>query len=327
MMAKKGTVPNYELIHDGGGTHINTFTYKVTCDELTATGTGRCKKDAKHEAANAMLTTIAAHRNYPQLPASPAKSPVSTPLPDPLPVSPRLPANVPFVNTIGALQDLCAENNLQEPEYFPVSDLGPPHARVFTIRCVVSNFTETGVGKTKKQAKHDAAKKMADRINNIIMDKLKDISMESSSQNNDRPDKKLNEIAESKYCVVRKLISSRKINLGVKLTEYHTIMRDNLDADLRCKILEELHNLIPDHLTLITDELITKKLSELQNLLSEANISFILQDLQLTDSNESSMMIQLDTCPPITQIGIGKTEAEAIFKALSHIISTLKLLL
>lgn len=104
IMVKKGTVPKYELIHDGGGTHINTFTYEVTCDGLRATGTGRCKKDAKHEAANAMLTTIAVHRNYPQLPASPATSPVRTPLPDPLPVSPRISANVPFINAIGALQ-------------------------------------------------------------------------------------------------------------------------------------------------------------------------------------------------------------------------------
>lgn len=103
MMVKQGMIPDYELIHDGGGRHLNTFTYQVTCDGLTAIGTGRCKKDAKHEAAKAMLTEIAAHKNYPQLPAatmpeSPSKSPFhSTP--------PKIRApNAPFFNAIGELQ-------------------------------------------------------------------------------------------------------------------------------------------------------------------------------------------------------------------------------
>lgn len=104
MMVKKQTVPNYELIHNGGGTHINVFTYQVSCDGLTATGTGRSKKDAKHEAAQAMLKAIAAHRGYPQLPASPAQSPLRTPLPPTVPEVQRIPPNVPFVNAIGALQ-------------------------------------------------------------------------------------------------------------------------------------------------------------------------------------------------------------------------------
>ncbi|XP_025154807.1 interferon-inducible double-stranded RNA-dependent protein kinase activator A homolog B isoform X2 [Harpegnathos saltator] len=323
MMVKKGSVPNYELIHDGGGTHINTFTYKVTCDGFTATGTGRCKKDAKHEAANAMLTTIATHRNYPQLPASPATSPVRTPMPDSLPMSPRMPANIPFVNTIGALQDLCAENNLQEPEYVPVSDVGPPHARVFTIRCVVSNFSEDGVGTTKKQAKHDAAKKMVDKINSLVNGKLKSLSIENDPENN-KDFELSSEFAKSKYCILKKL--TRKTNLGIRLTEYHTVTRDNLDTDLRHKILEELCNLIPSDFSQVTDELLLEKLSKLGNLLSEVNIALILQDARFIDTRNYTKIMQLDTCPPIIQIGIGKTEAEATFKALSYMISTLKLL-
>lgn len=104
MMVKNLSIPAYELIHDGGGSHINTFTYRVTCDGLTATGTGRSKKDAKHEAAKAMLETIAEHRGYLQLPASPAQSPVRTPLPPVVPEVQRIPPDVPFVNAVGALQ-------------------------------------------------------------------------------------------------------------------------------------------------------------------------------------------------------------------------------
>lgn len=104
MMVKMQMIPNYELIHDGGGTHMNTFTYRVTCEGLIATGTGRSKKDAKHEAAKAMLEKIAVHRAYPQLPASPLQSPVKQSTPSSVPASPRIPPNEPFVNAIGALQ-------------------------------------------------------------------------------------------------------------------------------------------------------------------------------------------------------------------------------
>lgn len=213
---------------------------------------------------------------------------------------------------------------MQEPEYKPVSDVGPPHARVFTIRCVVSNFTEDGVGTTKKQAKHDAAKKMVERINSIIMNKLKVLNLESNSQNNDEDIKLMNKIAKSKYCALSKF-TQKKVNLGVKLTEYHTITRDSMDADICCKILEELCNLIPSNSQQITDELVVEKLSKLESLLAEANISMILQDAQL-ESNNYSTILQLDTCPPITQIGMGKSEADAAFKAMSYMISTLKLL-
>jgi len=105
MMVKQGMVPDYELIHNGGGRHVNTFTYRVICDGLTAIGSGRCKKEAKHEAAKAMLTEIIKHRNYPQLPAAstPAVSPARSPFHS-APLPPKIPANVPFFNAIGELQ-------------------------------------------------------------------------------------------------------------------------------------------------------------------------------------------------------------------------------
>lgn len=193
----------------------------------------------------------------------------------------------------------------------------------------MSNFTEDGVGTTKKQAKHVAAKKMVDKINNLIMDKLKNLTVDSNFQGSESDEdiKLSNEIVKSKYCTLRKFTAPRKINLGVKLAEYHTIMKDNLDVVLRCKILEELCNLIPSDVKLITDEVIIEKFSKLENLLSEVNIAIIMQDVQFLDSDDYSKILQLDTCPPITQIGIGKTEPEAAFKALSYMISTLKLLL
>lgn len=100
MMVRKSMTPEYELIHDGGGTHDNTFTYRVTCDGQFAIGTGRCKKDAKHTAAKNMLDLIATKQNLPQLPSINCGSPVRKPSE---PVFHESPTNT-FSNAVGELQ-------------------------------------------------------------------------------------------------------------------------------------------------------------------------------------------------------------------------------
>lgn len=216
MMVKKQIVPDYELVHDGGGTHINTFTYKVTCDGLSANGTGRSKKDAKHEAAKAMLEAIAVDKGYPQLTATPTQSPVRTPLPPTIPESEKLPPNVPFVNAIGVLQDVCVENKLNEPEYVLISDIGPPHAKIFTIQCIVATFKEVGVAKTKKQAKQDAAKKMLHKITDLVAD-IKDKDLCSLEINEKK--RKIEQANILKSYI--SLSTAKKVNLGFKLSDYH----------------------------------------------------------------------------------------------------------
>lgn len=104
MAVKKSTIPTYNLTYDGGGTHDNTFIYKVDFDGLSAEGKGRCKKDAKHAAATNLLKAIADRNGLLQLPATPADSPVRTPLPKPMPTPHVLPPEESFVNAIGVLQ-------------------------------------------------------------------------------------------------------------------------------------------------------------------------------------------------------------------------------
>lgn len=114
MMLKQNTVPNFELTENGSGTHQNIFTYVVVCNGIRATGSGRCKKDAKHEAASAMLKKIAERCSFPQLPASPNDSPVRTPLPMKLPALPKSPFNVPFRNFVG---ELTVSKNINSKNY------------------------------------------------------------------------------------------------------------------------------------------------------------------------------------------------------------------
>jgi len=335
MMVKQGMIPDYELIHDGGGRHVNTFTYRVTCDGLSANGTGRCKKDAKHEAAKAMLTEIAAHRNYPQLPAAstPATSPSRSPFHTAAPLPAKTPANVPFFNAVGELQELCVDNSLQEPEYILIRDVGPPHARIFTIRCKVSSFEEDGTATTKKQAKHDAAKRMVEKIralmtnsNDYHKEKDKDDSSNLSITTIDT--ELMNKNAEEYYRTYSKV--TRKINLGIKLAEYHVHWKDSLEEEKRDKILEQLKHVFPDEFfneEFIIDGSVMEKLTKLETMLSEVDVTINIKDIPTDNDCMIMKAVELNTCPLLVQIGMGRDNVEATWRALVQIIKSIKLLL
>ncbi|KOC62095.1 Interferon-inducible double stranded RNA-dependent protein kinase activator A [Habropoda laboriosa] len=317
MMVKEHIVPKYELVHDGGGTHMNTFIYRVTCGSMYANGTGRSKKDAKHEAAKALLEIIVANRNYPQLPASPAQSPVRTPLPATVPEVERIPPNVPFVNAVGVLQTLCVENDLEEPKYELISDVGPPHAKVFTIQCKVATFQEVGIGKTKKQAKKEAAKKLLDKLTDIIPD-LNEMQSETEPIMLDSG----NEYLE----VIKKYTAIKKVKLGVKLSEYHTEMRTNINDEKRKDLIEKLTSLVQESYT-ISEECVKDLSDKFENILSIIDSSMSIVLLQSISSNIYSVAVKLNSTPDIVEIAVGDSKTGATFHALMKIINTMLQLL
>ncbi|XP_078046748.1 interferon-inducible double-stranded RNA-dependent protein kinase activator A [Augochlora pura] len=321
MMVKQQTVPDYQLIHDGGGTHMNTFTYQVSCDGLSATGTGRSKKDAKHEAAKAMLEAIATHRGYLQLPAPTSQSPLRTPLPPVIPETERLPPNVPFVNAVGALKELCLENSLQEPVYVQVSDVGPPHRKVFTFLCNVANFKETGVARTKKQAKQEAAKKMLHKITDLVADL--NVTEFTNADNEEEMDP-TTETAKSLYPTLSRLPNIKKMNLGYKISEYHIKVKDSITSALREEFITNLETLVPQDHTNITPEFVEEFKLSLQNFFATVNLEF--NTIFIESLNEDSYMaaVKINTSPDIVQIASGDTKETATFYALLKIINTLK---
>ncbi|XP_051156086.1 interferon-inducible double-stranded RNA-dependent protein kinase activator A homolog [Leptopilina boulardi] len=326
MMMKEKCVPNYELIFDGGGTHDNTFTYQVTCDGFMAIGTGRCKKDAKHEAAKEMLEKIAAHRAYPQLQESPAPSPARRPLLTETTVSPKRPSNLPFLNAIGALAQLCVDNNLQQPEYKEVDDVGPPHARVFTISCIVSSFQEEGIATTKKQAKHEAARKMLEKIQ-IVVEDLRD-SGEIDIRCDDAKllETNANELALEKYSTLTKL-PQKKINLGVKLDDYHRHLKKSYDEETRCEILKELKSL--DELIKtcncdVTEEFVNELKVKFIEFLKPLYLTYCSVELDTNSKTEYAVAVEISTNPDIVGIGIAdftyKAERNAIYQIINNLI-------
>ncbi|XP_071856017.1 protein Loquacious [Bombus fervidus] len=320
IMAKNLATPNYELIHDGGGTHINTFTYRVSCEGLTATGVGRSKKDAKHEAAKAMLEAIVAHRGYLQLPASPAQSSVRTPLPPTIPEVKRTPPDEPFINAVGALQDLCIENNLQEPKYNQINEVGPPHAKIFSIQCTVTTFKETGIARTKKQAKQEAAKKMLDKINELTSG----LNTGTNKESDERKD--YSQIAKARYPALSRLPTSRKINLGVKISEYHIQFKNLFDTEMQKELTSKLASIIPQNENHISEDIVEDLLDKFREILAITGLDITTSVFpSVTDMFVVTMRI--DMSPSIVEFAIGDTKAAAQMYTLTKLIKTLILLL
>jgi RISC-loading complex subunit TARBP2 len=105
---------------------------------LPAIGSGRSKKEAKHDAAKCILTRL----NQPGI--------SSAPEPDPEEMLHVMDIDSPYKdmlqeNAVGALQELCMTHEIQIPEYKVIGDEGPPHAKQFTVMCQVSRLEESGL--------------------------------------------------------------------------------------------------------------------------------------------------------------------------------------
>lgn len=64
LMVKLKCTPEFNLARQSGGTHDPIFEYVVTANNVKATGHGRSKKDAKHDAAKNVLKRLAEIGNY-----------------------------------------------------------------------------------------------------------------------------------------------------------------------------------------------------------------------------------------------------------------------
>merc|ERR1719471_2729455 len=151
----RGITPQYRVVQAEGASHAPTFSFQVILGDLTATGSGSSKKQAKHAAARAMLDKLDG-----RVPAQDGQ----TPLP---PVTDT--ANGPQApgNTVGALQELCVKHGYPMPTYDLGAVGGQPHMRNFTIMCCVGKMRESGTGGSKKDAKREAAQKMIDKLKSM----------------------------------------------------------------------------------------------------------------------------------------------------------------
>lgn len=160
VLTRRGTQPKYELVQIEGAIHEPTFRYRVTVGNAVSMGTGRSKKEAKHVAAKCLLDKLVGNTD----------GMIKTPIPVHIPTGARNDDQNP--NPIGQLQELCMSRRWPPPTYTTETEEGLPHERLFTVVCTIFKQKETGVGKSKKIAKRQAASKM--------WLKMKDLPMEVS---------------------------------------------------------------------------------------------------------------------------------------------------
>ncbi|XP_055387268.1 interferon-inducible double-stranded RNA-dependent protein kinase activator A homolog [Condylostylus longicornis] len=82
-------------------------------------------------------------------------------------------------NPIGLLQEMCVAKRFLLPNYEIVEEKGLPHCKEFTVVCILGKYRVTGFGYRKKDAKHNAAFNMIQRLKEIsesvkgVIDKIK----------------------------------------------------------------------------------------------------------------------------------------------------------
>lgn len=225
------------------------------------------------------------------------------------------------------LQDLCVENNLQEPEYVQISDVGPPHAKIFTIECRVAAFKEVGVSRTKKQAKQDAAKKMVDKINDLVAD-MKDTDLpDSGDEESMKEETRCNDIAKSRYLTLSRLPTTKKLNLGFKVSEYHLKIKNSFSSEAREQMVEKLQSLLPPDHSDISKEFVEYLSSEFKDFLSKIDLDISSMSLESKTLDSYIIVMRINTVLDIVQVGLGKTKMEAEYYTLLKLINSMIFLL
>lgn len=142
--------PYYELISDGTDAN-KTFMYKVTAFEESAVGSGRSKKDSKHEAAVNLINKLKLLPKFK----------------DDLVIVPDIQRCQVDADAVGSLLDICIQRNLPMAHFEIIQATGAAHSPDFTIECRVSSIIRRGTFSTKKGAKQIAAQEVLKVIQSV----------------------------------------------------------------------------------------------------------------------------------------------------------------
>ena len=150
-----------------GPAHCKLFSMKVTMGTQEATGSGRSKKIAKQVAAQSLLTKInemstaqqgeAGQEYGPQLPQGNQTQHHAL-------LGNTETSKVATENPVSKLQHITTKHNLGPPEYQVVNEDGAHALQRFDIKVKVKELESSGLGRSKKTAKRNAAQAMLDQL-------------------------------------------------------------------------------------------------------------------------------------------------------------------
>ncbi|CAK9814495.1 Interferon-inducible double-stranded RNA-dependent protein kinase activator A [Anthophora plagiata] len=308
LLSRRGTTPKYELIQIEGAVHEPIFRYRVTVADIvdpivSAMGTGKSKKEAKHAAARAVLDKLC--RLNSETPDSP--------LPNNIPDSENL-QELPgygeekiITNPIGALQEMCMSRHWPPPKYTMENEEGLPHERQFTIVCSILKYREVGQGKSKKVAKRHAAHKMWQALrdmntenSNADIDEVLQRNENVSAHYADLKGSKISTLTSIHSLKVSQFHKSLKSSTGVKLFELQNTCLNDCDVNL---------------------------VQFLQEISSEQQFEVTYVDIEEKSiSGKCQCLVQLSTLPVAVCYGCGVTSKDAQASAAQNALEYLKIM-
>ncbi|XP_076671326.1 RISC-loading complex subunit tarbp2-like [Andrena cerasifolii] len=359
-MKRCSSLPVYTEISCIQGTHQNKFTIGVKWKSYDAKGVGSSKMKAKHNAAQKMLALLVASSEISQNQVSlischeaatttvrPTNSATSTTTmftsvldsgksfnnsSISLPCSPVSAASLgnAFVNYVGLLHEYCASRHIPEPQYDIVNRTGPSHLPVFIMSCRVASVHEQVSATTKKNAKHEVAKKVLQQLTKDTDFGVKNETLESCV-------KKLNAEFMNLQISEPKVDDSQTVKVLTTYTQLkhkspvitHAIKIENYHA-----VLSSLCYRIPkierDSLINIfkTKTYFTQNISDVKNIICSA-MDTTMQTIAFKANIGNQFIIGLRLCtyPTILKIGIGETTERAERHALCKLFAFIAVLL
>ncbi|XP_028394368.1 LOW QUALITY PROTEIN: trithorax group protein osa-like [Dendronephthya gigantea] len=177
---QNGWTANWFEESETGPAHAKMFTMKVTMGPYEVSGSGRSKKLAKQDAAQ-LLVAQASGNEVADILGLPGFTAVNTSRSGNTSedYGPQLPQNTDEKtspvsvqsdggdNPISLLEHVARKHKLGEPQYISVCENGPLALQRFDIKVKVNNMEASGLGRSKKVAKRNAAQAMLDQLSKI----------------------------------------------------------------------------------------------------------------------------------------------------------------
>ncbi|XP_032517232.1 interferon-inducible double-stranded RNA-dependent protein kinase activator A homolog isoform X2 [Danaus plexippus] len=296
LLARRGTVPKYELVQIEGMIHEPTFRYRVTVADLVALGTGRSKKEAKHSAAKALLDKLTG--------ATPADQPTNGTVPETSTVVSSFEDKL-MGNPVGWLQELCMSRFWPPPSYHAENDDNVarrlPHERQFTIICTLLKRREVGTGKSKKLAKRQAAYKMWQALQDNPPEVFQPEEEGGvAARYADLKDSKITTLTTSHSHKVSQFHKHLKQSVGPNLVKLQVTPLNNKDFNF---------------------------VQFLQEIASEQSFEVTYVDIEeKTMTGRSQCLVQLSTLPVAVCYGSGLTSKDAQSSAAQNALEYLKIM-
>lgn len=298
LSARRGITPRYDLLQMEGMLHEPTFVYRVTVDSFVATGHGTSKKKAKHIAAKAVLEKIIQAEQSEQSDCGLRNSAVPSGREGGSLKESGVDSGAEMEqgtedvsgNPVGRLQEICLLHRLPPPTYQLCEQSGQPHERTFHIVCSIgTNFSETGIGNTKRLAKRRASHQMIQH--------LKEVELPSDVCTADDDDTDGIEQLNKKTSVSSRAAGEVGMSLGARqlqqLNSFHSKLRSSVDP-----VISMLRGMSLD------ERECSFNVSMLQELANEQNFDVTWIDIdELSISGQRQCLVQLTTAPVIVCFG------------------------